>query len=602
MSDIEVLVLPKGVSIDNEQFPKYAEIVHQLYKVSDEPKLCRKIYNKCAKRNDIHVSKVNLRYVYKKMIDLKVISSKQSLFIFLQKKPIRNLSGLAVITVVMSPKPDGQDFTCKSDCAYCPKYPNMPRSYIPDETAVQRAVQNNWSAKDQTLSRLQNLEDQGHEISKLEIITEGGTVCHYPKSYIERFMRDIYYAANIFSSKETRKPYTISQEMQINNNYARCKVIGLSVETRPDEASKKWLLFFRHLGVTKIQFGVQHTDNTILRKIKRGHTFEQAENGIKRAMDNGYKVCIHLMPDNYGSSPEKDKAMFDRIFNESDMYPDEMKIYPTSVTPYTEIQKLYNEGKFMPYTDISPELLIDVLVYALVDCCKEWCRVARVIRDIPSTHIEGGNATTNLRQMVDERIRQLGLYSNDIRYKEVGRNTTTREKKYFVNQYSPHDYFISCQSEDKKVIYGFIRLRIPDPLTHTPIWSVLKNRGMIRELHVYGKQVAVHDAVKDKEQKQHQGIGTRLVNMAEDIARQRGCIGMSVISGEGVRNYYREKHGYHYDDSTFEIKNFEVSIEKKIKNNYWLAIMFIYALLICYIIPTITKTGDGIIETPSVEL
>lgn len=570
MTDIEDIYSPIKKYINDEQLPLYEEIIYQLLPLASISKECQREFASLGRRRDIKVSKINLLFVYRQMLNKnKTMQENTDLMRFLQKKPIRNLSGVSVITLLLSPYPDDQSFSCKENCYYCPEQPDMPRSYLDNEPAVQRGRQHNWDAQLQMKSRLTSLFHQGHKISKLEVIIEGGTFTQFPKDYLERFIRDIYYTANLFLSGEKRRPFTISQEMVINNQDSKCKIVGLSIETRPDKCDNTWLIFLRHVGVTKIQFGVQHTFNHILKKINRGHTFQEAEEGVIRAMDNGFKVCIHLMPDLPGSTPDIDKEMFRNIFNISKMYPDEMKIYPCATTPYTVIKKWHDTGKYKPYTDTNPSSLLNVIVYAMT-LCPYWCRIVRVIRDIPTIYIQGGNIIPNLRQLVDQRLIMLGIHSRDIRFRECGRNHNNSNSKiaYFTTKYSKSDYFISCETLDRKIIYGFVRLRIPDKRIHNPIWSILRNRGLIRELHVYGEQVEINEKGQGQSQEQsankyqHLGIGTKLIKMAERISFFNGCNGTAIISGEGVRNYYRQKLHYNYDISTFEIKNFFFTYEQ----------------------------------------
>ena len=558
--EIEDIKLNIGISEDNKQFHLFEEIVYKLRDVAENRKKCLKLYMKLGRRHDIKVSKINLLSVYKIMINNGKIDYKIDLMMFLQKKPIRNLSGIAIITVLLSPYPEKEDgtkqeFSCEENCYYCPNHPEYARSYVPGEPATMRGIANGWSPKKQMISRMDSLYKQGHKINKIELIIEGGTFTQYPRSYLERFIRDLYYCANVYFSKENRAPHTITGEMEINNEESLCKITGLCIETRPT-ISDDWYMFMRHIGVTKIQIGVQHTDDKILKKINRGHTFKEAEEGVIKTKDNCFKDCIHTMPDLPNSNPEKDKEMFDILFKESKMFPDEMKIYPCETTPYTVIKKWFDEGKYMPYANTNPEALLDVIVHAMT-LCPRWCRLVRVIRDIPTTYIEAGNVVPNLRQIAEERINQLGLTTNDIRFREIGRNASQLPTNYFVEKYSDEDWFVSCETIDRKALIGFIRLRIPDPDRHNPTFGVLRQRGLIRELHVYGEQKETHDKTENKySEKQHKGIGKTLVKMAENIAFNNNCIGTAVISGEGVRNYYRTKLGYHYSD-TFEIKNFK---------------------------------------------
>jgi len=212
----------------------------------------------------------------------------------LQKKPSRNISGITSITLVMSPHPNGQSFSCKHNCYYCPNEPahegnnwqDQPRSYLYHEPAVHRANENGFKAYEQMISRMNVLYANGHTVDKLEIILEGGTYTEYPPEYLEIYHRDIFYSANtFFDSSPKREPYNISKEIEINKT-AKVHIIGFCIETRPDAIDDIWIRRFREWGVTRIQLGVQHVNNKILKKVNRGHTIEQAIDAIKMLKNN----------------------------------------------------------------------------------------------------------------------------------------------------------------------------------------------------------------------------------------------------------------------------------------------------------------------------
>ena len=316
-------------------------------------------------------------------------------------------------------------------------------------------------------------------------------------------------------------------------------------------------MFFRRTGTTRIQLGVQHTNNVLLKKINRGHTFEDAVRCVEYLKNNCFKIDIHLMPDLPGSNAELDREMFDIIMNTNMLQPDQIKIYPCEVVPWTVIQKWFDAGKYTPYSDTDPESLVDVIKFAMLSC-KPWMRIPRIVRDIPLTYITGGNKCMNMRQVIDDNIKKSEKFSNDIRSREIGRNIcyNIRESKYIVRKYvgsNGMEYFISRESMDEKVIFGFIRLRIP-PKEHAPVFLSIQNTGLVRELHVYNNIVPVGE---NKEfSTQHIGTGKRLVRIAEHLSWANGMCGVSVITGEGVREYYH-KLGY-VSKETYVIKLFRV--------------------------------------------
>jgi ELP3 family radical SAM enzyme/protein acetyltransferase len=573
-----------------ENFPAYknmlCDLIEWIETYNEDPAKMRKAFNlfysKTSNKYKIYSKKNILIFIYRSMIERGEIANNPTVWKLLQKRPARNLSGVTIITVLTSPYPDGQDFSCKHNCYYCPNEPGQPRSYLKKEPAVARANRNLFDPILQMEDRLNQLLMNGHEIDKLEIIIEGGTYTEYPPAYLERFHRDLVYCANTYfddkqivdvgkmvsssvgtslttTMQQRRPPLSIEEEIILNAT-AKVRIIGICIETRPDALDSTWLRRFRSWGVTRVQLGVQHTNDAILKKINRGHTIAQAMQGIKYLKDNCFKVDIHLMPDLPFSSPEEDKKMFDRVFKTPDLQPDQVKIYPCEVTPWTVIKQWHDWGKYEPYAQKDERALLDVVKYGMM-ICPPWVRLPRVIRDIPLSYIEGGNKYPNLRQMLNDELEKEGLQSMDIRVRECGRNegySIATDSVYRIRSYKASqgmEFFIALESRDEKCLYGFIRLRIhgdKDGDGDSIVFDVLRNKGLIRELHVYGNLVPV--GFSKTQDTQHRGVGRKLLELAERVAFDFGCSGVAVISGIGVVKYY-EKCGYYMED-TFMLKNF----------------------------------------------
>lgn len=546
-------------------------------------------YSKLSHNYRLSVTKALLVYTYRKMIENNEIETNATMWTLLRKRPTRNLSGVDVITILMHPYPKGQQFTCKHDCYYCPNEPPTkennflppPRSYLSEEPAVARGLRNKYDELDQINERITTLIKNGHEADKLEYIIEGGTHSEFPMDYLEEFHRNIIYAANVYYDNEKREPLSIEEETLINKT-AKVKIIGLSVETRPDciVENPEWLKLYRKWGVTRIQLGVQTTDNKVLKLINRGHTIETSKQAIEMCREYGFKVEIHIMLDLPGSSPRKDMEMLDEVFHGEEMQPDYIKLYPCSVTPWTVIQKWHQEGKYKPYAnnnDPNQLTLVDVMKHGLLQC-PHHTRASRIVRDIPTTYIEGGNNYPNLRQLVEKQLEEEGQQIYEIRYRECGRYPEYKieDAIYVTRNYNTplgKEYFISLESVDERVIFGFIRVRITE--NDKSLFPSLNNMALVRELHVYGNLVPV--GLKGKAI-QHRGIGKRLLALAEKIASSNNQVGVAIISGIGVRGYY-EKQGYYLCD-TYMVKHFTTI------NNY--DIYIIFAVVILFITRFIT--------------
>ena len=588
IKDLEDFVLPeKAADPERDEITKQKiiDLLHKLYDFTlkndkyDNLDSLRKdftqFFNKESRLNKLNTKKTELILEYQKLTENQSLKKNILLEKLLCKKPSRSISGISSITLVMSPFPNGQSFSCKHNCYYCPNepahkgnnYQAQPRSYLYHEPAVRRANRNNFLAFEQMIDRMDTLYVNGHTIDKLEIIVEGGTYTEYPMEYLNDFNRDTYYAANTYFDKNPKRDKLSLDEEVFINRSAKVHIIGICIETRPDTLSREWIVHFRRCGVTRIQLGVQSTHNHILKKINRGHTIECAVEAMEYLRNLCFKIDIHIMPDLPFTTPELDKQMFD--FTYSVLLPDQIKVYPCAVVPWTIIEKWYNQGKWKPYTE---SVLKEVMDYGMKNC-PDWIRLPRVIRDIPGVYIQAGNSKTNLRQTLE--------ISRDIRTREIERHSEYYSKpaKIFVDCYNHNkntglkDYFISYESTDKVALFGFIRLRLPaknTELKDQDLFPVLKDNALIRELHVYGYNTSVGNEAKAS---QHRGIGTKLLKKAEEIAYYNNYPGIVVISGEGVKEYY-EKKGYTEKD-TFMYKSYK---SYKIMYNTVIKIIFVFAI------------------------
>jgi ELP3 family radical SAM enzyme/protein acetyltransferase len=304
----------------------------------------------------------------------------QSLYNVLITKGVRSESGILNIRVSLPP----DQFSCKYNCHFCPNEPGMPRSYLSNEDVFQRAAKFNFDTIKQVHSRLDVLKENGHPIDKLEFRVLGGTFSCYDHSITDTFVRDLYYAANTYfddASGREREPGTIEEEQAINVT-AKAHVVGLGIETRPDEIDESEIIRFRRYGVTRVELGVQHTDDNLLRKVNRGHGIKQSKRAIKLLKDYGFKLELHIMADLPGATPEGDKDCYRLVLRDDpDLIPDYMKDYPCLDVDFTEIKKWKASGKWKPYAEADGgKALRDVLIYRQ-QITPKWVRVNRIQRD-----------------------------------------------------------------------------------------------------------------------------------------------------------------------------------------------------------------------------
>ncbi len=451
----------------------------------------------------------------------------------LRVKPVRTISGVAVVAVMTSPAP------CPHGrCIPCPGgvERNTPQSYTGLEPAAMRGKQHNYDPFKQVTARLTELSKIGHDVSKVEIIVMGGTFPARDKEYKESFMLGIFNALNSFGREPTFDTDIEVAKAKNENAYARC--VGITFETRPDYAREEHILEMLKFGGTKVEIGVQSIYDDVLEAIRRGHGVKEVVEATQKLRDSAFKVGYHVMPGLPGSDFKRDLKMFKELFSREEFKPDYLKIYPTLVVEGTELYEMWRRGEYRPYTT---EEVVELIARAK-KYFPEWVRVQRIQRDIPVKAAIGLDKG-NIRQLVRERLKELGYSCRCIRCREVGhKGVDPREwdrAELVVRKYRASggvEYFISFEIEEYDALVGFVRLRFPNK----PFIDVLEDTALIRELHVYGRAVPVG---KSGNAFQHRGFGERLLKQAEEIAREK-YDRIAVISGVGVRNYYR-KLGYH---------------------------------------------------------
>jgi len=496
----------------------------------------------CGENKVPQPSNADLRELYENLIAQNKIKKNLSLEKSMLSRAIRTQSGVAVVAVLTKPS------TCPGKCIFCPTEKNMPKSYLSNEPAVMRAIMNKFDAYDQMQSRLRALELNGHSIEKIELIIMGGTFSYFPKSYQKKFILDCFRAANEYG-KRKRSPKTPQRVVstlareQKKNETAHCRIVGLTLETRPDYIDEKEILNFRQLGCTRVELGVQTIFDEILEKNNRGHLIDATVKATQLLKDAGFKINYHMMPGLWGSTIQKDYKMFQEIFSNSDFQPDMLKIYPTVVTKNSELYNLWKKRIYRALTDKKFE---DLIIKIKNEIIPPYVRIQRLIRDVPLPSIEAGPKISNLRQIIQEKS-----HCQCIRCREI-KNDYKSTDEIILNRinYDASDgkeIFLQYVSPDKKKLYSMLRLRIPKNNNKNHIIPVLKNSALIRELHTFGKLISLKE--KNKKSPQHIGLGKKLLLEAEKIACEEfGLKRITVISGVGVRNYYRQ-NGYRLKDS-----------------------------------------------------
>ncbi|MEI8360591.1 MAG: tRNA uridine(34) 5-carboxymethylaminomethyl modification radical SAM/GNAT enzyme Elp3 [bacterium] len=497
------------------------------------------INRQSAKKYGVAVSG-NSRIIecYRVETTAKRISEDKEFERLLRRRVIRTQSGIAPIAVLTKP------FACPGKCAYCPTEKDVPQSYLSNEPAVMRAIRCSYNPYVQVIDRLKALVNNGHEPTKMELIVIGGTWSVLPIKYKYWYIASCFAAANNFTGKKGKDSAMIKESYSLDrlkkilkseqkrNEKAKYQIIGLTLETRPDYISENELQEMRELGCTRVELGVQAIDDEVLKLNKRGHKVEAIVEATSLLRNYGFKITYHLMPGLPGSTIEKDFLMFKKLFSSPDFQPDQIKFYPTVVTKGSLLHKWWLAGKYVPYTDEELKKLI-INCKAVV---PGYVRIIRLIRDIPGESILAGNLITNLRQV----LQQQGVKCSCIRCREP-KSAPIDGYKFKTTTYDAafgQEVFIEACSDNEKILYGFCRLRL-----------MQNNVAIVRELHVYGELVTIGGEVKV----QHSGLGRQLLEKAEAIAISNSKKRLSIISGVGVRAYYR-KFGYRLS-GTYMVKS-----------------------------------------------
>ncbi len=518
--------------------PAARELVEQILRneITDEKGL-----NVAKKAVSIR-HKLSMLLSNSQILSAAVGDEKEAVLSLLRLKPVRTISGVAVISAMTSPAPCPHGL-----CVPCPGGPgskfHSPQSYMGAEPAALRAVQNNFDPYMQVFSRLQQLSQIGHPLEKAELIIMGGTFTSRTLCYQEWFVKRAIEAMNDFYGTEWRegKNYCPVEDAQYGNESARIRNVGITIETRPDWVEKEHIDAILGLGATKVEIGVQNTYDFILAGIQRGHTVAESAAANARLRDSGLKVGFHMMPGLPGSSPESDFRMFRTLFEDERFKPDYLKIYPTLVTEGTKLHGMWELGNYAPLGVLDAVELLAKIKSIL----PKWVRLQRIQRDIPAYQVLAGIRKSNIRQLAKQRLSEMGGKCKCIRCREVGHRMNEGMEpeniELTVKEYAAcngKEHFISFEDIEKDILVGFTRLRFP----FVPHRKELLGAALVRELHVYGAMVPPGESPGEA-QWQHRGYGEELLSEAEEIAKVAGYEKIAVTSGMGVRDYYR-RFGY----------------------------------------------------------
>ncbi len=438
-------------------------IILQLFKAnpkdrtSEFVKTLKRDFSRAHGSKDLP-SNIQLLQAYFELLKSKEITKDSQIEQLLKKRAIRSESGIVSVQVLTKP------FPCPGKCIFCPNEKCMPKSYIKSEPGAMRAFLNHFDPIKQVYNRLLSLTLTGHETDKIEMIVLGWTFDVYTKEYKTKFVKQLYDACNTFEEYfknikvSTEKKYshaivdkskkiiysTTIEEALKKNETAKNRIIWLTIETRPEYVTDKNCQFRRELGVTRIEMWVQSLDEEILKLNKRGHTVQQAREACHKMRQYGFKISLHIMPGLYGSNYAKDLQTFKDLYNDPFFKPDEIKFYPTSVIPNTELFKLYKQGK---YTPLQTDDIKKLIQQTFMDVIPPYTRIKRLIRDIPANEIVAWSKVTNLSQLVHAEM------------KCRIQNSEFRMKKFYGRLYGKYKLYSSLQKVIKDELEKTVELQ-----------------------------------------------------------------------------------------------------------------------------------------------
>ena len=442
------------------------------------------------------------------------------------KKPVRTISGVTPLTVVLKPR--------KCDhgtCIYCPGGDYVPQSYTDKSPAIMRALALQFDPWKQVKNRLRVLKIMGHPTDKIEIIILGGTFLQYERDYQYNFIKRCYDALNGKNASDL-------EEAKKLNETAGHRCVAMCIENRPDNCSEEEIKRMLEFGTTRVEIGVQMPDDEIYWKTNRGHSVKDVITATENLKNAGFKVGYHVMPGLPYSNPEKDVKLFRKIFSDEKFRPDQLKIYPCQVVDDSPLAKTHEIIGFKPYTEEQTKKIL----LEMVKIIPPYCRVMRMMREFPKEKLIQGLEKLDLRKDVEKEFRNKGNRIKEIRMREIGFNKNKDEKpKLKILKYGAGkgtEYFIEF-ADGQGILFGLSRLRIRD------------GEAVLRELHVYGRAVPIGEKGK---QSQHLGMGQKLLKKAEEITAKNKIRKLKIISGVGVREYYR-KFGYELKEN-YMVRNF----------------------------------------------
>lgn len=429
---------------------------------------------------------------------------------------MRRTAGITHLTLFTRPA------SCGGACLFCPRAPDVPHSYLPHSYVGRMGL--TYDPDDQARHWIRAVERSGRTAAKLEVILLGGSFSAHPVDYQEAFLSGLYRAVlRRDASDRASLPELVHEHAERIDGH---RIIGITVECRPDQVTPALCRRLFEAGVTKIEMGVQSLDDSVLAFNDRGHDSTEVARATRVIRQSGLKTGYHLILGLPGADAASDARSMRTIFADPAYRPDHLKIYFCEMFRREfmrpRLVELFDSGRWRPLDAFEREArLAEVLPMV-----PPFVRISRIGRK--STPEELTVPKVRLDRAVLERRHGCGC----IRCREPGPREQFEPGQVVVRRLDldEGEWYVEAGIEGRRTCLGVLRLRLT------------AREAIVRELHVYGLEAApgargIH---------QHRGIGRLLMAEAEEMARRNGIPALAVSSGPGVRNYYK-KLGYRID-------------------------------------------------------
>jgi len=231
---------------------------------------------------------------------------------------------------------------------------------------------------------LSHIRIRGGIGNKLEVIILGGSFLGLPMRYIRWFIRQIY--------KTIDGPLGVRANTReyIKRHHDGCetRVVGITVEARPDQVTTSLVRQLFSLGVTKIELGVPTLNEEVLAINKRGHSTREIRDSTRIIKDNGLKIGYHILFGLPGATVETDIESAKEILSNTNYLPDHLKLYfcemfKREYMSYDIIQ-LFDSLRWRPYNMSQREYLLKNVIPLI----PSYIRVSRIGRKFAKSDLE----------------------------------------------------------------------------------------------------------------------------------------------------------------------------------------------------------------------